>query len=224
MPETLISATADFRNGTIDEETWHARIEERRRYAIRPRSRPDEGGHVRMHCPAAGPNPTARCVLKPASEGESKTTRTRIPVTGALAAFPPKICTQQSVTLPPEAGAKFAQAMPHGTEEWRAHYATLRSANEGMNGFVKDGANEALDDPERRRIRGVAAQSVLVAFQFFAANLRKIGQFLVKKFTEAKKLRTLLARRRTRSLADFAPAGKGDTVSTSGDPDPPLGA
>jgi hypothetical protein len=177
-----------------------------------------------MHCPAAGRNPTARCVLKPASEGESKTTRTRIPVTDALAAFPPKICIQQSVTLPPEAGAKFAQAMPHGTEEWRAHYAALRSANEGMNGFVKDGANEAIDDPERRRIRGVAAQSVLVAFQLFAANLRKIGQFLVKRANEAKKIRTLPPRRKTRSLADFAPAGTSDAPFTSGDPDPPLGA
>ena len=43
-------------------------------------------------------------------------------------------------------------------------YATLRNSNEGMNGFIKDGAREAIDDPERRRIRGVAAQSVLVVF------------------------------------------------------------
>jgi hypothetical protein len=37
-----------------------------------------------------------------------------------------------------------------------------------MNGFTEDGAREAVDDPERRRIRGTAAQSVLVAFQLFA--------------------------------------------------------
>ena len=44
-----------------------------------------------------------------------------------------------------------------------------------MNGFIKDGAREAIDDAERRRIRGVAAQSVLVAFQLLAANIRKIS-------------------------------------------------
>jgi hypothetical protein len=33
-------------------------------------------------------------------------------------------------------------------------------------------------DPQRRRVRGVAAQSVLVAFQILAGNLRKIDNFL----------------------------------------------
>jgi len=136
----------------------------------------------------------------------------------------PKICSQGSVTLPPEAGAKFAQELEHESEEWHAVYATLRSSNEGMNGFVKDGAREAIDDPERRRIRGVAAQSLLVAFQLFAANLRKIDEFLTKRAADAKKIRKLPSRRRTRSLATWAPAdtgiGAGDTAS--GDPDPPL--
>jgi hypothetical protein len=49
-----------------------------------------------------------------------------------------------------------------------------------MHGYFKDGAREAVDDPERRRIRGVAAQSVLVAFQLFAGNIRKIDKFLTK--------------------------------------------
>jgi hypothetical protein len=44
---------------------------------------------------------------------------------------------------------------------------------EEMNGFIKDGAHEAVDDPERRRIRGLAAQCILLAFQLFGANLRK---------------------------------------------------
>jgi hypothetical protein len=93
-----------------------------------------------------------------------------------------------------------------------------------MNGFVKDGAHEALDDPERRRIRGVAAQSLLVAFKLFAANVRKIRQLLMEVAATAKKIRTLPRRRTTRPLADFAPAGTAETPSTTGDPDPPLGA
>jgi hypothetical protein len=39
-------------------------------------------------------------------------------------------------------------------------YATLRNSNEGMNGFIKDGEREAVDDPERRRIRGRLTKSL----------------------------------------------------------------
>jgi len=178
MPEPLINATKDLRNKEIDEDIHRARIEERRNYEMRPRGRPDAEGHIRVVCPAAGPNPRARCVLKPKSEGGDGQVKTRIPVTDVLNLNRPKICTQQSVTLPAEEGAKFAQEIAHESPEWHSMYATQRNSNEGMNGFIKDGAHEAVDDPERRRIRGVAAQSVLVAFQLFAANIRKIDEFL----------------------------------------------
>ena len=97
-----------------------------------------------------------------------------------------------------------------------------------MNGFIKDGAREAVDDPERRRIRGVAAQSVLVAIQLFAANIRKINEFLNGLTSNEKKVRKLRGRRKTRSLTTWLPAST--TVSTvtvddsSADPDPPLSA
>lgn len=93
-----------------------------------------------------------------------------------------------------------------------------------MNGFIKDGAHEAVDDPERRRIRGVAAQSVLVSFQLFAANMRKVGEFLAHLGKEAKKIRKLPSRRHTKSLSSWAPevSAVGSTADSSGDPDPPL--
>ena len=97
-----------------------------------------------------------------------------------------------------------------------------------MNGFIKDGAREAVDDPERRRIRGVAAQSVLVAFKLFAANLRKIDEFLARREADVKKVRKLPSRRRTRSLATWAPETPSAVATpvddASGDPDPPLTA
>src|SRR5580700_944055 len=86
--------------------------------------------------------------------------RLRVNVRREVDQHPPSICSQQSITLPPEAGAKFAQDLLYGSDEWHATYATLRNSIEGFNGYVKDGAREALDDPERRRVRGVAAQSV----------------------------------------------------------------
>ncbi|HVA10172.1 MAG TPA: hypothetical protein VNG12_25940 [Acidimicrobiales bacterium] len=47
-----------------------------------------------------------------------------------------------------------------------------------MNGFLKDPAHEALDDAGRRRVHGVAAQSLFTALLALAANVRKIRSFL----------------------------------------------
>jgi hypothetical protein len=226
MPEPSINATKDLREDNIDETTHKARIAERTGYRIWAKSLPDADGHVRLMCPAAGPLPLVRCALEPASEGGDGKVRTRIPVTDSLAAFPPKIRSQQSITLPPDAGAKFLQPLAHASEEWHRTYATLRNSNEGMNGFVKDGAHEAVDDPERRRIRGVAAQSVLVAFQLFAANIRKIDEFMMTRATRAKSVRKLPSRRKTASIKKWAPNQSSPVVASpsdsSGDPDPPL--
>jgi hypothetical protein len=228
MPESLINATKDLRDKKIDDATHGARIEERRHFAIRVKGRPDSDGHVRVMCPAAGSAPVVRCKLKPKSEGGTGKVRTRIPVTDVLATHPPKICTQGSITIPPEAGAKYRQAFAHETAEWHAAYGTLRNSNEGMNGFIKDGAREAIDDPERRRIRGVAAQSVLVAFQLFAANIRKISEFLTRETSSAKKFHKARSRRKTRSLSTWTPPPTTAVTTTvddaSADPDPPLTA
>jgi hypothetical protein len=238
MPLSLVNATLELRKGLIDEVTHAARIEERRAYQMRRKTMPDADGHVRVYCPAASPNPVARCELKPASEGPSDKVKVRIPVTDVLATHRPKICSQQSITRPPEAGAKFAQILPHKTPEWQAVYGTLRNGVEGMNGFVKDGAREALDDPERRRIRGVAPQSLFVAFLLFSANLRRIDSFLAGQEAEARKIRKLPSRRKTKSLNTWAPAkASPPIVALTGtmsitlgfqgnlavtDPDPPL--
>ena len=167
---------------------------------------PDGEGHVRLRCPASNPAPVARCDLKPDSVRPSTQGRLRIPVTAAVTDHPPPICTQQSVTVPPEAGAKFAQPLLHGSDEWQAAYATLRSTNEGMNGFLKDGAREALGDPERRRIRGVAAQSVFVALLLCAANLARSTGSSSKQPP------------RPQAQSVGGPAGAGPGLSTSGSP------
>lgn len=99
-------------------------------------------------------------------------------------------------------------------------YATLRNSIEGFNGFVKDGAKEALDDPERRRIRRVAAQSVFVALLLAAANLRKIAAFLQETAAiEAGILRRLPRRRGTRAISNWLP--EPFKVESDSDPDPP---
>ena len=101
-----------------------------------------------MRCPASNPAPLVRCEQKPRSEGASPKAKVRITLNHLLRDHPPKICTQESITLPPQIGAKYAQELAHESPEWHATYATLRNSNEGMNGFIKDGAREAVDDPE----------------------------------------------------------------------------
>src|SRR5665213_2378713 len=227
IPKVLIEATIDYRSGTIDETTYKARLDERWKFLVLPKSGPDAEGHIRLRCPASNPAPVARCDLKPASVGPKTQGRVRIPVTAAVRTHPPTICTQQSVTVPPEAGAKLAQPLLYGSEEWRAAYVTLRSTNEGMNGFLKDGAREALGDPQRRRIRGVAAQSVFVALLLCAANLRKIESFLAQRAAEAAGMvRRRPRRRRTRDLDEWFPEvpPPGLPASGSSDPDPPTAA
>jgi len=188
---------------------------------------PDKTQGSVHRCPASNPNPVVCCELKPKSEGPSTRGRPRIPVTDALRNHTPKICAQQSITLPPEAGAKFSQTLLHESEEWRAVYDTLRNSVEGMNGFIKDGAREAVDDPERRRIRGVAPQSVFVAFMLCAANLRKIEACLTEEEAEASgSLRRLPPRRTSRSIEDFLPnpTGRATIEGSPIGPDPPLTA
>ena len=130
--------------------------------------------------PGGGAAPAAACDLKPASVSRRTRGKLRVRPDQMLQAHPPKCCEQQSVTVPPGLLARFRQDLVYGSEEWRSMFATLRSLNEGMNGFLKDGAFEALDDPERRRLRGVAAQSILVALLVFAGNVRKIEAFKAK--------------------------------------------
>ncbi|WP_147454973.1 hypothetical protein [Saccharothrix australiensis] len=170
MPAALIHATGDFREQRTDEQTWRQRVAARTDYELRPKANPDAEGHQRMSCPAAGPTPAVRCPLKKQSmrfTAKPTVTPATSPVT------PPAICGQQSVTIPPEAGAKHHQALPYATPRWRNAYHTLRNGIEGTNGYLKDPANVGLESSGTRRIRGIAATTFLLGFQLAASNLRK---------------------------------------------------
>lgn len=109
-------------------------------------------------------------------------------------------------------------AAPARTPEWQRTYAILRNIIEGLNGIVKDGSYEALADSTKRRVRGVAAQSILVAFGLFAANLRKIDTFMdlavVDPDGTLRKPRK--RRRKEKPIQDFAPtAASGDPPNTA---------
>ena len=197
MPQPLIDSTIDHRAGRIDDATYASRLEARRAYQARRNGRPDKDGYQRWLCPAAQGSPTARCSLKPKTDIFDGAVPVRIRPTKELQEQPPRCCRQESVTISPEAGAKFSQDLPFGTPEHKRTFGPLRNSVEGTNGSLKDGGHEGMADPQRRRIRGVAAQTILVAFQVLAGNLRRIDGFLNRMAAEETSGPRRRSRRRT---------------------------
>ena len=73
-------------------------------------------------------------------------------------------------------------------------------------GLIKDPAHEALAQPARRRVRGIAAQSIFTALLLAAANIRKIRAWRALTPDEKDSI-TRRARRRRSSLRDYLPDG-----------------
>jgi hypothetical protein len=126
---------------------------------------PDRDGYERLACPAIGEHPRLSCPLRPSEKGLGN-----MPVL-----HPPKLCCKSSVTIAPDVGARFYQHLAFGSELWARTYATYRNTIEGLNGFMKDSAHEALQCPARRRVRGIAAQSLFCGLLAMAANVRRIA-------------------------------------------------
>ncbi|WP_249938531.1 hypothetical protein [Streptomyces mirabilis] len=84
----------------------------------------------------------------------------------------------RAITISPEAGAKQWQALEYGGPEWQKIYFRLRNSVEGYNGYAKNPLAEGIEAAGSRRIRGIAAQTILLAFQLAHANRRKIKKWL----------------------------------------------
>ena len=116
---------------------------------------------------------------------------------------PPRSAPRRQSPSPPTSVPATARTWPSAQRTGPRTYAAYRNTIEGSNGYVKDTAHEALAEPGRRRVRGIAAQSVFVALLLMAANFRKITAYrqLVADGTAAKVAER--ARRRRVSLADY---------------------
>jgi len=174
MPEPLINATIDLHADRIDRETWIKLIAARRSYRLMPKENADADGYQRMMCPAEAGK--AQCPIKPRTMGRG----IHLPLidpepspTGPL-----KVCRQRTITVSPEAGAKQWQALDYGSPEWQKVYFRLRNSVEGYNGYAKNPLAEGIESAGSRRIRGIAAQTILLAFQLAHANRRKIKKWL----------------------------------------------
>ena len=202
LPGPLITATTRLRGHAIGRDLYDQQITARRPYQLKRKDGPDTDGYQRLSCPAAGKHPRLICPLRQASlsprDGRAKALQPP--------PEPPKICTQSAVTIAPDTGARYRQDLPYASPAWHARYATLRNTIEGLNGLVKDPAHEALAQPARRRVRGIAAQSIFTALLLTAANIRKIRAW--RALTPRDKARiTHRTRRRRTSLRDYLPDG-----------------
>jgi hypothetical protein len=199
MPELLVRANSDHREATIDEATFRARIEARASWRLQRKQGPDADGYERWACPAIGGHPKLCCPLR----GQDRALG-QVPVLSPPK-DPPKICCQTAITIAPDVGARHRQDLAFGSEEWARAYATYRNTIEGQNGFVKDPAHEALAQPGRRRVRGIAAQSLFVGFLLMAANFRKIAAFREMTANGDSEKVAERARRRRTSITDYRP-------------------
>lgn len=205
IPDHLIDAVSELRNlkniADLDERKAkhrelvariQARVEFRMRNKESVKTRDTKSGEVdikeRLSCPAAGPNPTAICALKPKSktprpirqaDGTRVDLRRKIDhkkvITNGKA---PKVCQQETVTVTIEDGAKYRQSLPFGSPEQINLYNRLRQGTEGVHGTAKDEAKVALGNPGRRRVRGWAAMQVFAAFLFAETASQRILTFL----------------------------------------------
>ena len=202
LPGPLITATTRLRDHAITRDLYDQQITARSPYQLKHKDGPGADGYQRLSCPATGTHPGLICPLRQASlsprDGRAKVLQPP--------PEPPTICRQTAITIAPGTGARYRQDLPYGSPAWHKTYATLRNTIEGLNGLVKDPAHEALAQPARRRVRGIAAQSVFTALLLMAANIRKIRAW--RALTARGKTRiTRRARRRQATLRDYLPDG-----------------
>ncbi len=204
MPDLLVTATADLIAKRIDKETWIERVRARTPYLLMPKENADAEGHRRMMCPAQAKR--TQCTLKPHTMGRG----VEIPLVDVTPSptAPPAVCGQRSITVPPEAGANLWQPLQYGRETWQRIYFRMRNSVEGINGFAKDPLHEDLESSGTRRIRGIAAQTVLLAFQLGHANRRKLTAWADAVAINGDRPRRRPTRRReTKPLGTWTPKG-----------------
>jgi hypothetical protein len=202
LPGPLITATTRLRGHAITRDLYDQQVTARAAYQLKHKDGPDADGYQRLTCPALGRHPGLACPLRQ----PSLSPRDGRPKVLQPPEEPPRTCRQAAITIAPDTGARYRQDLPYGSPAWRQHYATLRNTIEGLNGYAKDPAHQALAQPARRRVRGIAAQSVFTALLLMAANIRKIRAW--RALTARDKARiTRRARRRRTSLRDYLPDG-----------------
>lgn len=166
------------------EMRWREKLARRnKKYRLRPKEAPRDNGSQCFKCPAVGPGATLDCPLKPRAPQAKKCARTKINT-------PPKnpgpLCTNKnSLAIPIEVSAKFVQALPWESPEWQNAYSFPRNTIEAKNAFLKAEDGGSIAATARRRVRGLAAQYILLAIMVAAENVRAVENYLRKEREQA---------------------------------------
>ncbi|MFJ2397487.1 hypothetical protein ACIOTI_32675 [Streptomyces sp. NPDC087843] len=174
MPEPLINATIDLPAERIGQETWIRPIAARRGYRVMPMENADADGYQRMMRPAEAGK--AQCPLKTHTLGRGIQLPLVDPEPSPAGSL--KVCRQRTITVSPEASARRWRALEYGGPERQKIYFRLRNGVEGYNGYAKNPLAEGIEAAGSRRIRGIAAQTILLAFQLAHADRCKIKNWL----------------------------------------------
>ena len=94
---------------------------------------------------------------------------------------PGEVCTQASVSIRKNVGAKYRQSLRFGTPPQAQLFSTLRNFCEGAYGVTKDPHFGGIEDARRRRSRGQASANILLAFLHAGQNMRIIDAFLANR-------------------------------------------
>lgn len=186
----LLNATRDLRLGNLDADgakiSWDEygdRLAQRARFMVQANGRPRPDGAARVMCPAAGPNPTVACPLRESKAAPDKVfglwpiSKKDLPSQDHRG----PVCSNAGGTVtvqPNELFPRYHQDMQFGTREWGELFGVARQSIESMNYQLKNASKGNARAGERRRVRGLAAQTLFVAALAVGVNLRKIEMWL----------------------------------------------
>ena len=162
----------------------------------------DPDGYHRVACPALAGK--LRCPLRP----ESMSLPHDRPEILNPPETPPRCCTQQTLTVPPEVNAKTAQKHDYPNADWRRSYAR-RSGAERTFSTVKD---PATTDIHRGwcRLMGLTPITLFLTCAMAVRNQRVLDAFDARQLDDARRQAAGLPpkrrRRRRRTLADLTAA------------------
>lgn len=191
-PAALLELGPLHRGASEEETAAHDRkATELARHKLAPIAGYDPDGYRRVGCPAA--RGKLRCPLRPDSM-ELPHTR---PEVISPPEHPPRCCSQQTITVPPEVNAKTAQKHDYPSPSHRRSYAR-RSAAERAYATVKDPASNDLSRGWCR-LTGLTPIALFAATVFVARNLRVADAFAARQAEQERRAANgLPPKRRTR--------------------------
>lgn len=199
-PAALLELGPLHRGASEEETAAHdQKAAELARHKLAPIAGYDADGYRRVGCPAA--RGKLRCPLRPDSM-ELPHTR---PEVISPPEHPPRCCSQQTITVPPEVNAKTAQKHDYPSPSHRRSYAR-RSAAERAYATVKDPASNDLSRGWCR-LTGLTPIALFAAGAFAARNLRVAGAFAAREAEDERRAANGLPpkrrRRRRQTTADL---------------------